>query len=139
MAIRNAQDIDKNFAIEKKINREGMIFKSAAELDVYGVELIDGVYRRMKYDDAKAIGEMVALISTECAGGRVRFATDSPYVAIYVEYKSGAKVPNYSLTATMGFDLYAGEKHIGCYIPPLDTAEEFEGIIRFDDTPCMRE
>ena len=139
MAIRNAQDIDKNFAIEKKIDREGMIFKSAAELDVYGVELIDGVYCRMKYDDAKAIGEMVALISTECAGGRVRFATDSHYVAIYVEYKSGAKVPNYSLTATMGFDLYAGEKYIGCYIPPLDTAEEFEGIIRFDDTPCMRE
>ena len=139
MAIRNAQDIDRNFAIEKKLSREGMIFKSAEELDVYGVELIDGVYRRMKYDDAKAIGEMVALISSECAGGRVRVATDSPYVAIYVEYKSCAKVPNYSLTATMGFDLYAGERYIGCYVPALDTAEEFESIIRFDDTPGMRE
>lgn len=139
MAIRNAQDIDKNFAIEKKINREGMIFTSAEELDVYGVELIDGVYRRMKYDDAQAISKMVALISTESAGGRVRFATDSPYVAIYVKYKSCAKVPNYSLTATAGFDLYSGEKYIGCYVPPLDMTEMLEGIIRFNDNTGMRE
>ena len=82
---------------------------------------------------------MVALISTESAGGRVRFATDSPYVAIYVEYKSCAKVPNYSRTATMGFDLYSGEKYIGCYVPALDTVQTFESIIRFGDNAGMRE
>lgn len=139
MTIRNAQDIDKNFAIEKKIYRDEIIFRNAAELDVYGVEPIDGVYRRMKYDDAQAISKMVALISTESAGGRVRFATDSPYVAIYVEYKSCAKVPNYSLTATTGFDLYSGERYMGCYVPPLDTIENFESIIRFEDHAGMRE
>ena len=139
MALRNASEIDKNFALPTKITREGLVYRDAAELDLYGLCRIDGVYRRMKYEDAAAVSENVALISSECAGGRIRFITDSPYIAIFVKYRSVSKVPNYSCTATMGFDLYSSNRYIGCYIPPLDTSELFESIIDVPDFGEPRE
>ena len=85
MAVKDASTIDKNFFVPKEVIREGLVYHNAEELDVYGVKLIDGVYRRMEYAEAKKVSENVALISSECAGGRVRFVTDSPYIAIYVK------------------------------------------------------
>lgn len=139
MAIRDAAAIDKNFLISKTLGKEDLIYYNAENFDVYGVKRIDGVYRRMKYDDAKKISEAVALISSECAGGRIRFATDSPYVAIFVKYRSVAKVPNYSYTATLGFDLYSSERYIGCFVPALDTVDSFESVIDIEGNAEVRE
>ena len=82
-----------------------------------------------EYDVAKTVSEQVALISSECAGGRVKFTTDSPRIAILVKYRSVAKVPNYSFTATLGFDLYAGKRYAGCFVPPMDTMNVLEGVL----------
>ena len=133
MSLKNAAQIDKNFATSKAVGREGLTYYNAQNFDVYGVKRIDGVYRRMPYEAALAVSEKVAMISTECAGGRVRFATDSPYIAIFVKYRSVAKVPNYSLTATMGFDLYSGQRYIGCYVPNMDAVECMEGVIDLEE------
>ncbi|MBE5746584.1 MAG: hypothetical protein E7352_00185 [Clostridiales bacterium] len=129
MLIKDAAAIDKNFATPKGVIKEDVIYHNATELDVYGVTYEDGVYRRMSYDVAKRISENVALISSECAGGRVRFVTDSPYIAIYVKYRSVAKVPNYSFSATLGFDLYAGKRYAGCFVPPIDTTDVLESVL----------
>ena len=83
----------------------------------------------MPYDVAKSVSEMVASISMECAGGRCRFMTDSPYIAILVKYRSVAKVPNYSYTATLGFDLYTKGDFVGAFVPSLDVIDTFEGVI----------
>lgn len=139
MAIRNAAEIDKNFAIETKLKREGLKFHDANELDVYGVQFIDGLYRRMEYAEAKKVSDNVALISSECAGGRVRFITNSPYIAIHVKYRSVSKVPNYSFTATLGFDLYSKERYIGAFVPSMDTVEAFDSVIDIKDTTSARE
>lgn len=133
MSIKDASAIDKNFLIEKSVIREGLCYCNAEELDVYGVQRVDGVYRRMPYDIARSVSEQVAAISLECAGGRCRFATDSPYIAILVKYRSVAKVPNYSNTATLGFDLYAKERFIGAFVPSLDVIDCFEGVIDIDE------
>ncbi len=129
MSVKNAAAIDKNFATPKTVQREGLTYYNAEILDVYGVKRIDGVYRRMEYADALAVSKMVAAISSECAGGRVRFKTDSPYIAILVKYHSVSKVPNYSYTATLGFDLYCGQRYVGCFVPSLDTEKTYEGVI----------
>lgn len=129
MSIRNAAEIDNNFFIPKNVIREGLIYYDAKSFDVYGVKYNDGIYRRMVYEEAKRVSDAVAAISSECAGGRIRFATDSPYVAISVKYRSVAKVPNYSFSATLGFDLYSGSRFIGCYVPSLDTVDTFESVI----------
>ena len=138
MALRDAAAIDKNFDIRKKINKPGIAYRNADELDVYGLKKIDGIYRRMRLEDAMAVSENVALISSESAGGRVRFITNSPYIAILAKYRSVAKVSNYSFTATCGFDLYSGKRFVGCYVPPFDTTNTYEGIIELknEGKPC---
>lgn len=129
----NIADLDKNFSIPSKIERDGLVYHNAEELSIHGVGLIDGVYRRMKYEDSLAVSEKVELISQNPAGGRVRFITDSPYIAIYVKYDSVFLIPNYSFTATAGFDLYSNNRYIGAYIPPHGTKDIFESIIDLDD------
>ncbi len=129
MAIRDAGAIDKNFLIEKSISREGLTFYSAEGLSLHGLMLVDGKYRRMPEEDARRVNEKVFMISTESAGGRVRFRTDSGRIAIYAEYHSVARVSNYSLSATMGFDIYSGERFVGVFIPPIDAKDSYESII----------
>ena len=43
-------------------------------------------FRRVPEDVASASSEVIERLSKATAGGRVRFMTDSPYVAIAVEY-----------------------------------------------------
>ena len=129
MAIRNASEIDKNFLVNSSIQKDGFTFYNSEDLSIYGVKKIDGIFRRMKLEDAKRVSENVALISSECAGGRCRFVTDSTRVAILVKYRSVAKVPNYSYTATLGFDLYTGGHFVGCFVPPHDTVDTLESVV----------
>ena len=137
--MKDASALDKNFANTKSVQKEGMTYYNAEELDVYGVTYIDGVYRRMPYEIAQKVSENVAAISLECAGGRVRFSTDSPCIAIYVKYRSVAKVPNYSFTATLGFDLYAGKRYVGCFVPSMDTLHDLEGILDVNSENTLQE
>ena len=139
MPIKDAAAIDKNFAAPKNTEKDGFVYYNADDFDVYGVTHVDGVYRRMPYDIAQKVSENVAAISLECAGGRVRFATDSPCIAIIAQYRSVAKVPNYSFSATLGFDLYAGTRYVGCFVPQLDTVERFESVIDVLDTGALQE
>ena len=134
MITRNAASIDENFDIPTIINKDGLTFYDACELSLYGIEFIDGKFRRMKVEDAAAVGENILLISSETAGGRVKFATDSNKIAVYAEYASIAKVPNYSLSATMGFDIYSGERFVGVFVPPMDAKISYESVIELSDT-----
>ena len=45
----------------------------------------DGKFRRMPEDVAKATSQGVFELHTFTSGGRVRFRTDSPYVAIHTK------------------------------------------------------
>ncbi|MBQ7986321.1 MAG: hypothetical protein IJ304_03535, partial [Clostridia bacterium] len=42
-------------------------------------------------------------------------------------------IPNYSFTAAAGFDLYAKERYIGAFIPPVSTKDTFESVIDLED------
>lgn len=130
MLKRDAAAIDKNFYIPSLINGDGMTFYDARELSVHGVCHIDGKYRRMHAEDAAAVNEKILMISSETAGGRVCFATDSPRIAIRVEFASVSKVPNYSFSSTMGFDIYSKERFVGVFVPPFDTTDYYESSIQ---------
>lgn len=129
----NIAELDKNFSMPTNIEIEDIIYHNVEVLSIHGVKLIDGIYRRMKFEDAIAVSEKVALISQNPTGGRIRFLTNSPYIAIYVKYDSAFSIPNYSFTATAGFDLYSDKRYIGAYIPPLGTKDTFESIIYLDE------
>lgn len=123
--------IDKNFQIETKIKKDDIKFYSIDEapFKIYGVYKDGGMYRRMPEDVAKSVSEGVHRLHTNTAGGRVRFVTDSPYVAIHAKIGGIDKLSFFSLTGIAAFDLYAGTLYMGTYIPPYKVEDEYEGVV----------
>ena len=126
--------------LDTKIERNGLVFYDIDEAPVR----IHGVYRegdryvRMPSDIAKTVSEGVGNLCAYTTGGRVRFITDSPYIAISIRVGSYSRFSFFPPSGTVGCDLYGGKRYFGTYAPPLDLAHEYEGIVDFFD-PAERE
>ena len=85
--MKNIQDIDKNFKVETKINKPDIEFYSidSEPFKLHGVFYENGKYRRLPESVAREVSEGVYYLHANTAGGRVRFKTDSPYIAINVK------------------------------------------------------
>ncbi len=132
--------IDKNFHVATTISREGLVFRSADEepFRIYGVQRNAERYFRVPMDVAKNVNDGVIRLSTNTAGGRVRFVTDSPYVAIAAEMDGLGKMPHFPLTGSIGFDLYystgAEQIYRGTFTPRFDIQDGYESVVDFEDT-----
>lgn len=128
-------EIDKNFKVETKIEKDDIVFLSANKkpFSLYGVFFENGRYRRIPEAVATAVSEGVRSLHTHTAGGRVIFKTDSPYIAISAKMPPVCLSSNMSLDGCAGFDLYErgvnGQVYKGTYQPPMDIKDGFEGII----------
>lgn len=134
--MKRIQEIDKNFAVAQTVEKDDMVFCNAAEkpFRVYGVFRENGKYRRMPAETARAVSEGVYELHANTAGGRVRFRTDSPYIAIHAEMENVCKMPHFALTGSAGFDLYVGNRYTKTFVPPIDTESGYESIAEFDGT-----
>ena len=104
---------------------------------------IHGIYEiqpdnffRLPVGFAAGISEGVAKESRAGAGVRVRFMTDSPYVAIRAKLYSFCEQPHITVVAEKGFDLYTKEngkyRFHNVFYPPLDLETEVIGITEFE-------
>lgn len=66
----------------------------------------DSEYRRVPADVAKATSDLVSQLAVNTAGGRVRFATDSPYVIIKSEMEWMADMAHFPRSGSSAFDFY---------------------------------
>lgn len=125
--------VDKNFQIKTTIDKKDIRFYSVDEkpFNIYGVFKENGKYRRMPECVAKKVSEGVYELHTNTAGGRVRFVTDSSYVAINADMDILYKMPHFAFTGSMGFDLYADDKYIKTFVPPCDMENGYESVIEF--------
>lgn len=128
--------IDKNFDFKTKINRQDVVFYDAKKepFTIYGLIEEEGVFKRIPKSDAETISEGVLRLHKNTAGGRVRFVTNSPYVAIHAKMDYMFKSPNYALTGSAGFDLYEQKQdgecvYKGAFIPPLDSIDGYEADV----------
>ena len=80
----------------------------------------DGRYIRMPLDIAASVKQGYDIIATHTAGGRLRFVTDSDFVALTVEIDNKPCLYNTPLTGSHGFGLYSGEDYIGSLSPTHD-------------------
>lgn len=126
-------EIDKNFKVETKIEKVGMKFHDvlSAPFKIHGVFYDDGKFRRIPCETARSVSPGVYALHANTAGGRVRFVTDSPYVAINAAMSNINKMSHFTLCGSGGFDLYADNEYVGTYIPPYCMTEGYEGIIEF--------
>ncbi len=79
--------IDKNFLVDTSIDKDDAKFYNVEEAPfrIYGVFKENGKFRRIPESVAEKIRGGVYSLHTDTAGGRVRFKTDSQYIAIHAE------------------------------------------------------
>ncbi len=130
--------IDSNFKVETTLKETDIVWYDIknAPVDVYGFYNYknEPIFRRTPHKVAAATSANVERLHTNTSGGRVRFFTDSPYIAIKSEMPSGPVHKSHmSLLATSGFDLYAdfcsGSVYSGSFIPPQKMKDGYESII----------
>ena len=119
------EELDKNFKIDTNISREGLKFLSVKDgiFDIYGCYSTDedGLFVRMPHDVAKEVNECVDALAKHTAGIRVRFKTDSPYIALKIKYPNILLMNHMPVSGIAGFDIYALEdgeyRHLKTAIP----------------------
>ena len=139
------EQIDPNFKVETTIDKEDIQFYNVrqAPFRVYGLLHEDGKFRRMPEAVAATVNEGVHALHAKTPGGRVRFRTNSPYVAIHAEMPLIMYANSQSpMAATAGFDLYVrieGEdRYIKSFLPPWNMKNGYESIMDWG-TAEMRE
>ena len=128
-------EIDKNFKIEADVGKKDAVFFDALDepFRIYGVIHEDGIFRRMPQSCADRVSPNLAVLNTNTAGGRVRFKTDSPYVAIVAKMHSIGKMPHFAISGSGGFDMYIkseqGEVYKNTFMPPFNMTDGYHSVL----------
>ena len=137
--MKSIQEIDANFKVNKTIGKSDVRFYDVLEAPfrVYGVFYQDGKFRRLPQAVAEAVSEGVRELHAHTAGGRVRFHTNSTYVAIHADMPCISKMSHFPLTGSGGFDLYVnvnGEEHyVRTFVPPFNVVDSYEEVIELGE------
>jgi len=140
----NISQIDPNFKVGSKIEKENIKFYNALEapFKIYGVYMENGQFRRMPQAIAEQVNNGVARLHANTAGGRIRFKTNSSFVAISAKMPALGKMPHFAFSGSIGFDLYAkdenGLKYIKTFMPTVDITEGYESLLELGESK-MRE
>jgi hypothetical protein len=83
---------------------------------------------------AKSISPNIDRLHIHTAGGRVKFITNSRYVAIKAVMPVIGKMPHFALTGSAGFDLYTGKRETYCqtFTPSFNITDGYESVIHFE-------
>ena len=135
--MKRLDEIDENFKIETNLGKEDIVFYSVLSKPfcVYGVKYENQKFRRMPEEIAKTVSEGVYYLHSNTAGGRVRFKTDSSYVAISAKMCNIGRMDHFAITGSGGFDLYVKsngkEKFVSTFRPPFDFQNGYDSIFDF--------
>ena len=127
--------------INPKVVREGMKLYSIddAPFSIHGVWRDGDRYYRLPREVAVNTSKNVTQKCHQTAGGRVRFATDSPYVAIKLSIHTVEQISMMAVSGTIGLDLYADGVFAGSFRPNFDQNDgNYESIVELRDRK-MRE
>ena len=87
---KGAADYDKNMVVKTTIEEPDLVWLDVREapFSLHGVwfDEAQGTYVRMPQSIADATNEGVAHLNKNTAGGRVRFVTDSPVIALCAHF-----------------------------------------------------
>ena len=134
-------ELDKNMKIDSNIAEPGIVFRHMDEepFEVLGVTRYQDHYIRMAADVAKSLKTGVYDLAQHTSGGRVRFMTDSEYIALSCKVPQSNNMYHATRAMQSGFDLYADgifryvlASHEGDHI------HKYEGIVHFGERK-MRE
>ena len=127
--------IDPNFTLPGAVQLEDVEWLDAASepFVIYGA-IRTNPYARLPMDVARTVSEGVQVLSTHTAGIRARFCTDSPYIAIHVEWDVQSRMPHMPFLGISGFDLYRvsetdrHQTYVASLTPPVMCDTGYESV-----------
>ncbi len=138
--LKTAENIDEAMKIVTEIGEDDVVFYDTRKspFKIYGLYKpeTEPDFKRLPDNVALNTNEGVAALYLNTAGGRVRFCTDSKYVAIHAEMPTMGKMSHFALTGSCGFDLYIDEKwgdshFYAPFKPPFHGSGGFEAKVSF--------
>jgi len=127
--------IDKNFVLPGNVKKDDIVWLDAAQepFVIYGAVQANP-YLRMPREVANGVNKGVRTLCGNTAGVRARFRTDSPYIAIRVEWDQQCRMPRMTFTGSCGFDLYAVSNNrcqsfIKPFSPHISCENGYESVI----------
>lgn len=129
-------EIDKNFQINTNVPKDDIIWLDASQepFKVYGASSCNP-YIRMPLDIAEKVSPGVLGLTKNTAGIRIRFKTDSSYIAIHCERNYNGNMPHMPFTGSNGFDLYTysdktnNQAYLKTFTPPLDSSKGYSSYV----------
>ena len=130
--------LDHKLKVETKLNEQDLVMYDTrmAPFKIYG--LVDPSlkpFRRLPKDLADNVNYQVKILSTNTSGARVRFRTNSEYVAIKAVMPTITHFPHMPLTGSTGFDLYLYKhgfyRYVQTFVPPINLTDGFESVAHF--------
>ncbi len=137
----NISEIDKNFKIETKIDKADIRFYNVLSepFSVDGIFHEGGKFRRMPENVARSVSESVFRLHSNTAGGRVRFKTNSPYVAISAKMENVVRMSHFALCGSSGFDMYINNEYKASFVPPFYSTTGYEAVKELNNGGDMKE
>lgn len=113
--MKTLKDYDKNFDVLTSSSKKDVEFYNilGEPFKVYGLMDKEN-YRRLPKEVSTKVSEGVEELCKNIAGGRVRFKTDSSYIAVKAFVPFVNLMPHMALAGSLGFDVY--ERLDGEYI-----------------------
>lgn len=133
--------IDKKLNIEESVHEADIKYYDTrtAPVDFYGLynPREEKAFCRMPLDKAKAVSGSVGVLSTYTAGGRIRFKTNSEYVAIRCVRPPRASIMSHiTFLGCSGFDVYEyidGKfQYLDSLVPPAKLTDGYESVVHFE-------
>lgn len=138
--MRGIDEIDQNLAVTGTIGDTTVHFFNVRQkpFRIYG--LLAGnagePFRRLPLQVAEQVSEGVKNLHSCTAGGRVRFRTNSDYIAIRAVMPGKELMPQMSFLGSSGFDLYETVEGVFCFLgsfaPPIDREGQYESMVRLE-------
>ena len=126
-SVGDIERLDKNMAAGK-VGQSGLTWRHAWEppFRLLGFPWFakDRKYRRLPVEPSEKIPDAVNSLANCCAGGQIRFQTDSSSLTLRVKLVGLAGMNHMPATGQCGFDLYAGEPG----------REKFWNVTKYDHT-----
>lgn len=137
----NIEKIDKNFELKTSIAKSDIKFYDPLNepFKIYGLMHFENFYHRLPVTVAEATSEGVTNLNKHTAGGRIRFKTNSAYVAVNAEFlgEYDGKMGHMTALGSSGYDMYLVENgeavYFRSFVPPYDRGATYESVIDFPD------
>ncbi len=137
--------LDKNLVVETSIKKDNVVFLDPRKepFSIYGFYDYknESEYKRLPDSVAESANDGVKSTYKHTSGGRIRFSTNSSYVAIKVEWDEIAKITAMPHTGSSGFDMFVNcegyntSKYYKVFTPPYywECKEGYESVLDFKD------